>query len=94
MSTITSPGPFTEPGVAVDPRDSRRAIVGYQNQVSAAWTADGGMTWTGADGVAPPNYRVAGDATVAIDRHGHAFVCYIAFDRTGVTSYWALGAVI
>ena len=63
----------------------------YQNQANTAWTADGGVTWTGAEGTSPPNYRVAGDVSVAIDRHGHSFPCYIAFDRTGVTSYWALG---
>jgi hypothetical protein len=91
VSTITDPGPFTEPGIAIDPRDPRRVVAVYQNQASAAWTADGGATWTPADGTVPPNYKVAGDVSVTIDRHGHAFLCYIAFDRTGVTSYWALG---
>jgi hypothetical protein len=91
VSTITDPGPFTEPGIAIDPRDARRAVGVYQNQASASWTTDGGATWTAAEGTVPPNYKVAGDVSVAIDRHGHAFLCYIAFDRTGVTSYWALG---
>jgi hypothetical protein len=91
ISTITAPGPFTETGIAIDPRDPRRAVGVYQNQAMAAWTADAGVTWTGAEGTAPPHYRVAGDPSVAIDHHGHVFFCYIAFDRTGVTSYWALG---
>jgi BNR repeat protein len=91
VSTITDPGPFTEPGIAIDPRSSRRVVGVYQNQASAAWSADGGVTWKTAQGTVPPNYRVAGDVSVAIDRHGHAFLCYIAFDHTGVTSYWALG---
>jgi hypothetical protein len=91
VSTVTDPGPFTEPGIAIDPRDNRRAVGVYQNQASAAWSADGGVTWKTAGGTVPPNYRVAGDVSVTIDRHGHAFLCYIAFDRTGVTSYWALG---
>ena len=91
VATITEPGPFTEPGVAIDPRDNRRAVSVYQNQASAAWTPDAGATWKTAEGTVPPNYRVAGDVSVAVDRHGHAFLCYIAFDHTGVTSYWALG---
>jgi hypothetical protein len=91
VSTITDPGPFTEPGIAIDPRDARHVVGVYQNQASAAWTTDGGASWTVAGGTVPPNYRVAGDVSVAVDRHGHAFLCYIAFDHTGVTSYWALG---
>jgi hypothetical protein len=91
VTTITEPGPFTEPGIAIDPRDSRHAVGVYQNQTNAAWTTDGGDTWTGAEGTVPPNYRVAGDVSTTVDRHGHAFLCYIAFDHTGVTSYWGLG---
>lgn len=91
VTTITQPGPFTEPGIAVDPRDARHAVAVYQNEASAAWSGDGGATWTRSEGTAPPDYRVAGDVSVAIDRDGHAFLCYIAFDRTGVTSYWGLG---
>src|SRR5262245_14777054 len=68
VTTITAPGPFTEPGIAIDPRDSRRAVGVFQNQASAAWTADAGATWKLAEGTAPPNYRVAGDVSVAIDR--------------------------
>lgn len=91
VTTITDPGPFTETSIAIDPRNPRRVVGVYQNQASAAWSADG-VTWAIAEGTAPPNYRVSGDPSVTIDRHGHAFFCYIAFDRTGVTSYWALGA--
>jgi len=91
VSTVTDPGPFTEPGIAIDPRDNRHVVGVYQNQASAAWSRDGGASWKVADGTVPPNYRVAGDVSVTIDRHGHAFLCYIAFDRTGVSSYWALG---
>src|SRR6185503_675601 len=50
ISTITAPGPFSEPGIAIDPRDPRRAVGVYQNQASAAWSADGGATWTTAEG--------------------------------------------
>ncbi|MEP7000880.1 MAG: exo-alpha-sialidase [bacterium] len=91
VTTITTPGSFSEPGITIDPRDPRHAVGVYQNQAMAAWTSDAGATWTNAEGTAPPHYRVAGDVSVAIDHHGHVFLCYIAFDRSGVTSYWGLG---
>jgi hypothetical protein len=92
VTTVTSePGYFTEPGIAIDPRNPRHAVGVFQNNVHAAWTADGGTTWTVAQGTEPPNYKVSGDVSVAMDRHGHAFLCHIAFDKTGVSGYWALG---
>lgn len=91
VTTVTEPGYFTEPGIAIDPRDPLRAVGVFQNNVHAAWTADGGATWTVAEGTEPPNYRVSGDVSVAMDRHGHVFLCHIAFDKTGVSGYWALG---
>src|SRR5690242_11800419 len=44
VSTVTDPGPFTEPGIAIDPRDARHVVGVYQNQASAAWTTDGGAS--------------------------------------------------
>src|SRR6476646_3238483 len=73
VSTITEPGPFTEPGIAIDPRNARHVVGVYQNQASASWSTDGGATWVGAEGTVPPNYKVAGDVSVTTDRHGHAF---------------------
>jgi len=97
-----------ETSVAIDPRDPRHVVVAYQQSypvdaqfsslgvrrldVRAAWSANGGETWTIAAGTAPPNYLVSGDPSVVIDRHGHAFLAYIAFDKTGQTWYWAKGA--
>ncbi|HEY7877084.1 MAG TPA: hypothetical protein VIC55_02605 [Gemmatimonadaceae bacterium] len=90
--TVTpAPGPYTEPSIAIDPRDPRHAVGVFQNNVHAAWTVDGGHTWTLAEGVEPPNYRVSGDVAVAMDLHGHAFLCSLAFDHTGLNSYWAIG---
>ena len=90
--TVTpAPGPYTEPGIAIDPRNPLHAVGVFQNNVHAAWTADGGRTWTLATGVEPPNFRVSGDVSVAIDLHGHAFLCHIAFDHTGLSSYWGIG---
>src|SRR5438132_10859628 len=33
-----------------------------------AWSGDGGERWTVAQGIAPPNYALAADPTVTIDR--------------------------
>ena len=92
VTTVTpEAGYFTEPGIAIDPRDPLHAVGVFQNNVHAAWTGDGGATWTVAQRTEPPDYRVSGDVSVAVDRHGHAFLCHIAFDKTGVSGYWALG---
>ena len=95
ITTVTpSPGFFTEPSIAVDPRDPRRVVAAYQDNAHAAWSIDGGATWTLADSTttAPPDYRVSGDVSVTFDRQGHAFLCYMAFDRLGTEGYWAHGA--
>ena len=42
--------------------------------------------------VDPKNYSVSGDVSAAFDNQGHAFVCYIAFDKLGTFNYWAHGA--
>ncbi len=92
VTTVTpEAGYFTEPGIAIDPRDPLHVVGVFQNNVHAAWTSDGGVTWTIAPGTEPPNYKVSGDVSVAVDRHGHAFLCHIAFDKSGVSGYWALG---
>ena len=53
---------------------------------------DAGNTWSVAEGVDPKNYRVSGDVSTVFDNQGHAFVCYIAFDKLGTFNYWAHGA--
>ena len=86
------PGYFTEPGVAVNPSDPKQVVAVFQDNVHAAYSRDSGRTWTVAEGVAPANYRVSGDVSTAFDNQGHAFVCYIAFDKLGTFNYWAHGA--
>ncbi len=84
-----------ETAVAINPRDPRNAVVSYHQstvtgsdhhpQVSvdahAAWTADGGRTWTVAANTTHPSYRRSLDVTVAFDLHGHAFLAYIGMDH-------------
>src|SRR5579859_39679 len=91
--TLTpSPGPFTEPAIAVNPTNPQQVVGVYQDNVHAAYSEDAGHTWQAAEGADPKNYRVSGDVSVAFDNQGHAFLCYIAFDKLGTFNYWARGA--
>lgn len=86
-----TPGPFTEPGVAVNPANPQQVVAVFQDNAHAAYSQDGGKSWQVVD-VAPSNYRVSGDVSTAFDNQGHAFICYIAFDKLGTFNYWAHGA--
>jgi hypothetical protein len=91
--TLTAePGPFTEPSIAINPRNPRELVAAYQDNVHAAYSEDGGRHWQLAKGAAAPNYRVSGDVSVAYDNRGQALVCYIAFDKLGTRDYWAHNA--
>ncbi|HST11508.1 MAG TPA: sialidase family protein [Terriglobales bacterium] len=85
------PGQFTEPSIAVNPTNPRQLVGAFQN-TAVAYSRDAGQTWTLADDVAPPDYKVSGDVSVIYDNQGHAFLCYIAFDKLGTENYWAHGA--
>lgn len=86
------PGPYTEPGVAVNPLNPRQVVVVFQDNAQAAYSEDSGRTWHLADGVTPKDYRVSGDVSTVFDSKGHAFLGCIAFDRLGAFNYWAQGA--
>src|SRR5579872_2694761 len=91
--TLTpTPGFFTEPGVAVNPSNPQQVVAVFQDNAHAAFSGDAGHTWQLAEGVDPKNYRISGDVSTTFDNQGHAFVCYIAFDKLGTFSYWAHGA--
>ncbi len=85
-------GPFTEPAIAVNPTNPQQVVGVFQDNVHASYSQDAGHTWQLAENVDPKNYRVSGDVSVAFDNQGHAFVCYIAFDKLGTFNYWAHGA--
>ena len=85
-------GRFTEPAIAVNPANPEQVVAVYQVPVHAAYSADSGRTWQASEGAEPKNYRVSGDVSAAFDNQGHAFVCYIAFDKLGTFNYWAHGA--
>ena len=87
-----TPGYFTEPGITVNPSNPQQVVAVYQDNAHAAYSEDGGSTWQTAAGVDPKNYRVSGDVSTVFDNQGHAFICYIAFDKLGTFNYWAHGA--
>lgn len=87
-----NPGYFTEPGVAVNPANPQQVVAVFQDNAHAAYSVDAGHTWKVADGVEAKNYRVSGDVSTTFDNQGHAFICYMAFDKLGTFNYWAHGA--
>jgi hypothetical protein len=86
------PGYFTEPGIAVNPRNPQQIVAVFQDNAHAAWSHDAGKSWQVAKGVEPPDYRVSGDVSVAFDNQGRAFICYMAFDKLGTFNYWGHNA--
>jgi hypothetical protein len=92
FSLTATVGPFTEPAIAVNPKNPQQVVGVFQDNVHAAYSQDAGHTWQLAENVDPKNYRVSGDVSVAFDNLGHAFVCYIAFDKLGTFNYWGHGA--
>jgi hypothetical protein len=91
--TLTpTPGPFTEPSIAVNPNNPRQVVAVYQDNAHASYSEDEGRSWHAAGDVAPENFRVSGDVSTTYDNQGHAFICYIAFDKLGTFNYWGHGA--
>jgi hypothetical protein len=87
-----APGYFTEPAVTVNAANPQQVVAVFQDNAHAAYSPDAGHTWQTAQDVAPKNYRVSGDVSTTFDNQGHAFICYIAFDKLGSFNYWARGA--
>ena len=92
VNLVSKPGFFNEPSIAVNPRDAQQLVAAYQVPATVEYSLDAGQTWNRAAGTAPENYRVSGDVSVTYDNKGHAFLCYIAFDKLGSEDYWARGA--
>ncbi|HET9180374.1 MAG TPA: sialidase family protein [Terriglobia bacterium] len=85
-------GYFNEPSVAINPRNPQQVVVAYQTGARIAFSDDGGTNWSAARDTMPSNYGVSGDVSVAYDNEGHAFLCYIAFDKLGTEEYWGHNA--
>lgn len=85
-------GFFNEPSIAVNPNNPHQLVAAYQVGATAAFSSDAGEHWTLAAATAPKDYAVSGDVSVTFDDKGHAFLCYIAFDKLGTENYWAHNA--
>lgn len=85
------PGYFTEPSITVDPNHPDNVLAAYQDNAHIAYSTDAGKTWA-AENVESKEYRVSGDVSVTYDNQGHAFLCYIAFDKLGTSNYWGHNA--
>jgi hypothetical protein len=92
FALTSAAGRFTEPAIAVNPKNPQQVVGVFQDNVHASYSQDAGRTWQLAEGVEPKHYRVSGDVSVTFDNQGHAFVCYIAFDKLGTFNYWGHGA--
>jgi len=92
VSLTPAPGYFTEPAIAINPNNAQQVLAVFQDNAHASYSEDAGRTWLAAQGVEPPNYKVSGDVSAAFDNQGHAFICYMAFDKLGTFNYWAHGA--
>jgi len=89
VTTVTpKPGFFTEPSIAINPNHPQQVVAAYQDNAKIAFSTDAGHHWQLATGIESTNYRVSGDVSVTYDNQGHAFICYIAFDKLGSFNYW------
>lgn len=92
VTTLTKPGFFTEPGIAISPLDPDKVTAIYQDNVHVAFSNDAGVHWNDVPRVAPPEWRVSGDVSVTYDTNGHAIASYMAFNKLGTEDYWAHNA--
>lgn len=82
-------GAFTEPGLAVNPKRPNELLAVYQVGPFAAYSDDSGKSFSAPQALKPPDYRISGDVSTTFDNQGHAFLCYLAFDKLGTPQYWA-----
>lgn len=92
ISLPRRPGNFSEPSVAINPLNPSQVVAAFQVPATAVYSEDSGENWQFASGTAPENYKISGDVSVSYDILGHAFLCYIAFDKLGTPEYWAHNA--
>jgi hypothetical protein len=85
-------GFFSEPSVAVNPKNPEQIAAAFQSPAKVSYSEDGGAHWQLAAGTSPTNYNVSGDVSITYDVRGHAILCYIAFDKLGTPQYWAHNA--
>lgn len=88
VTTLTTPGYFSEPSVAVNPLNPQQVVVAYQVPASIAYSSDAGVHWQHAANTAPKDFKISGDVSVTFDNQGHAILCSIGFNKLGTFNYW------
>ena len=88
VTTLTAPGYFSEPSVAVNPLNPKQVVVAYQVPASIAYSTDAGAHWQRAENTAPKAFKISGDPNITFDNKGHAIFCFIAFNKLGTFNYW------
>ena len=88
VTTLTGPGYFSEPSVAVNPINPKQVVVAYQVPANIAYSTDAGEHWEHAPNTEPKGFKVSGDVSVTFDGQGHAILCSIGFDKLGTFNYW------
>jgi Neuraminidase (sialidase) len=92
VTVTATPGPWSEPGIALDPRDPSRIFVVFQGPAAGAYSTDSGRSFNPAGTIAPTDWKSAGDVSTTFDAKGNLYVSYLVFDRLGSASYWRHGA--
>jgi hypothetical protein len=87
-----APGPWSEPGIALDPRNPSRIFAVYQGPATGAYSLDSARTFNPAGVIAPSDWRRAGDVSTTFDDKGNVYASYLTFDKLGTPSYWRHGA--
>ncbi len=95
VTTISpSGGHYTEPSIAINPRNPKQIVAVFQGgkraqgSATAMYSNDGGLTFSIGQGTTSPDWRVLGDVTTTFDNRNNVYLCSIAFDHLGTTSYW------
>ncbi len=88
VTTLTDPGYFSEPSVAVNPINPKQVVIAYQVPANIAYSTDAGGHWQHAANTVPKDFKVSGDVSVTYDNQGHAILCSIAFNKLGTFNYW------
>jgi len=84
-------GHGSEPGITVNPNNPNQVVAVYQ-PATAAYSTDGGQTFTLADLPPVPGWKIGGDVSTTFDNKGHVFLSSLHFDKLGSAGYWAHGA--
>ena len=88
-------GDQNEPAIAIDPVSGSNLMAGWNHAVLGGYkcgysfSTDGGDSWQPSGLICGPGFAGAGDPSVAFDRYGNAYYCYVtwAANKENLTIY-------